>query len=561
MIFATYPYKVKNYQMKRVVDWLSLLFVSVGAMIGSGWMLGPMHAVKIAGVMAIGSWIIGGLMVMVIALVFAELSTMLPVTGGVARYPQFSHGGFVSFVMTWIAWVAYILLPPVEVQALLEYCANYYPALVTETGNGSVHLSGVGILAAAFLLILMGFINILGIKFATSFNKYLVYLKLSVPFIVGVVLLNTSFHVENLTSVSDVSLTDNFKNLLKSLPLAGVIFSYFGFRHSAEIGGEVRNPQFTLPISLIGSVLICMVIYTLVQTAFIMSMPPELVANGWHNFSFGNANIGFGVNHGPFVSLAALLGLSFLVKLILFDAVVAPFGSALMVVTTNARLDYAMSVNGYFPKFLMRVNRKQVPYWALIINLTFGLLLLLPFPGWQQMVSFVIAALVVSHAIAPISLYALRQQVPDQKRPFKLPCYKVMCRVVFILLNFIAYWTSWKVLSMMYLVLAFGLVYLYIFRLTHNSKHELPFLNFSKSAWLWCYLIGLALISYCGDEAFGGQGYLWFGLDLLAIAIFSLFIFEWSVKKSLTSEHAALQIMKENEVKQAYYNNATDTLV
>ena len=545
--------------MKRVVDWLGLLFVSVGAMIGSGWMLGPLHAVKIAGAVAVASWIVGGLIVMIIAVVFAELSSMLPVTGGIARYSQFSHGGFVSFVMTWTAWIAYILIPTVEVQALLEYSANYFPGLVNTGIDSNVHLSGIGMIVAIFLLVLMSYINILGIKFATELNKYLVYLKLSVPVIVAFGLMYTACHVENLERISDFSFADNMKNLFKSLPMAGIIFAYLGFRSSIEIGGEARNPQRTLPLSLLGSILICMVIYTLVQLAFILSMPPELVQDGWQNFSFSKIS-GSASDTGPFVSLAKILGLAFLIKLIVLDSVVAPFGSALMVVTTNSRMAYAMSVNGYFPKIFSRINKKDVPHWSLLINLVLGLILLLPFPGWQQMVSFIIAALVVSHAIAPISLYSLRQQIPDQERPFKLPQYSFICRVVFVLLTFIAYWTGWKVLSMMYLFLLLGLVYLYIYRITHPSKNDLPFLNFSRSAWLWGYFVGLGAISYCGDTAFGGLGYLSFGIDILVLLIFSLSIFEWSIREALTSEDAVRQIIKEKEVMQIH-NKLHNTMV
>ena len=99
--------------MKRVVGWLSLLCVSIGAS-------------KIAGPYASFVWMIGGSLVMVIALTFAELAVMLPVTGGIARFPHFSHGGIVSFIMTWIAWVAYILLPPVETMALIQYLSSYF---------------------------------------------------------------------------------------------------------------------------------------------------------------------------------------------------------------------------------------------------------------------------------------------------------------------------------------------------------------------------------------------------------------------------------------------------
>jgi len=173
------------------------------------------------------------------------------------------------------------------------------------------------------------------------------------------------------------------------------------------------------------------------------------------------------------------------------------------------------------------------------------------------MVSLILAALVVSHSIAPISLYTLRQQVPEQARPFKLPFYGFICRLVFVLLTLIAYWTGWHTLSTMFLAILAGVVYLFLYRLKQPVNHK-PFLNFKKSLWLWVYLAGLALISYTGDKAFSGLGYLSFGTDIILLIIFSLVIFEWSIRECLTSDQAALQIIKEKEVQQDYYNTEAD---
>ena len=90
-------------QVERQVSRLALLCISVGAMIGSGWLFGPLYAAQIAGPAAVLSWVLGGSLVIVIALSFAELSAMLPVTGGLARFPQFTHGAMVSYMMTWVA--------------------------------------------------------------------------------------------------------------------------------------------------------------------------------------------------------------------------------------------------------------------------------------------------------------------------------------------------------------------------------------------------------------------------------------------------------------------------
>ena len=80
--------------LKRRFTPLVLLMISINGMVGSAWLFTPLYAAKIAGSAAIISWLIGGLGTMLIALTFAELSVMFPVTGGSAFLPNLSHGRF-----------------------------------------------------------------------------------------------------------------------------------------------------------------------------------------------------------------------------------------------------------------------------------------------------------------------------------------------------------------------------------------------------------------------------------------------------------------------------------
>lgn len=87
--------------LKRDIGLLGLTFISVGGIIGSGWLFGPLLAVQHAGPAATISWIIGAVAMFILAITFAEISAMLPIPGGIARVPQFSHGNIVSMAMGW----------------------------------------------------------------------------------------------------------------------------------------------------------------------------------------------------------------------------------------------------------------------------------------------------------------------------------------------------------------------------------------------------------------------------------------------------------------------------
>ena len=88
--------------LKRSIGTMGLLFAAVGGIVGSGWLFGPYYAAQFAGPAAILSWVIGGALMMVIAMTFAELSSTFPLAGGTVRFLALSHGTMVSFSMGWI---------------------------------------------------------------------------------------------------------------------------------------------------------------------------------------------------------------------------------------------------------------------------------------------------------------------------------------------------------------------------------------------------------------------------------------------------------------------------
>lgn len=98
--------------LRRDVGKTSVLFTGVGAIIGSGWLFGALYASQIAGPAAILSWVVGGLMVTVIGLVYAELAVMFPVSGGIIRFPHYSFGSFASFSSGWTSWIAAAVVTP-----------------------------------------------------------------------------------------------------------------------------------------------------------------------------------------------------------------------------------------------------------------------------------------------------------------------------------------------------------------------------------------------------------------------------------------------------------------
>src|SRR5215475_16104354 len=113
------PDAPKPGHLERSVGFYGLMFVSLGSIIGSGWLLGALNAAEKAGPASVLSWILAACMLSLLALTYAELGATYPVAGGAARFPYYSHGPLAGFTAGWAAWLQAVFVAPVEVVAAI----------------------------------------------------------------------------------------------------------------------------------------------------------------------------------------------------------------------------------------------------------------------------------------------------------------------------------------------------------------------------------------------------------------------------------------------------------
>lgn len=162
-------------ELNRRFTPLTLLLLSMNGMIGSAWLFAPLYAARIAGVETLIAWVIGGCITAVIALTYAEISTLVPIAGGTAQIPYLTHGTLTSFILSWIAWLSALTMAPIEVQAVLQYASTYFVSL-THTVNHTPQLTPLGYLVATFLMLLFCIINIVSFKGLVRFNFFILFI-------------------------------------------------------------------------------------------------------------------------------------------------------------------------------------------------------------------------------------------------------------------------------------------------------------------------------------------------------------------------------------------------
>jgi amino acid transporter len=497
--------------MERGVGFLGLLWASEGSIIGSGWLFGALTAASIAGPSAIIAWFVASLIVIVLALVHAELGGLFPVSGGTSRFPHYAFGSLAGGTFGWFSYLQAASVAPIEVLAAVQYLSSFSWASSWYSSKGT--LSGVGILVAIVLMFAFVCVNLIGVGWLARVNNSLTTWKVLIPVLTILILIIFKFHGSNFSHGGGFFVHGAaVKSILIAIPTGGIVFSLLGFEQAVQLGGEAKDPKKDLPRAVILSILIGATVYILVQVAFIGALDPALLAKGgtWTGLMPTTAHSPAikALDAAPFYSVAKVAGLAWLAFILRLDAFISPSGTGLIYLTSASRISFGLSKNGYIPDTFERNSaRSRVPVFGIVVSAIIGLLFLLPFPSWSKLVGVVTSASVMMYAGAPLSLGALRRQKPDLPRPYRLPAGHILAPLSFVLATFIVYWAGWSTYTTLMAALLIGYVLMAASAALHLNPNQ-PRVDWEAAVWIFPYLIGMGIISYFGTfgAPTGGPG-------------------------------------------------------
>ncbi|NUR07856.1 MAG: APC family permease [Nocardioidaceae bacterium] len=529
MALAEKPARARSTSLRREVGLIGLMWASVGSIIGSGWLFGAQEGLIAAGPAAIISWVVGGVMMMVLALIHAELGGMYPVSGGTARFPHYAFGGAAGASFGWFSWLQAATVAPIEVSAMITY-AQHYSFAHSWLDPDTAVLTTSGLIVAVILMALLTAINFLGIKKLAAANSAATWWKVAVPLLVILVLSFTNFNGSNFGAANGFS-SGGLHGILAAISTSGIIFSYLGFEQADQLAGEAKNPKRDIPFAIIGAMVIGIVIYVALQIAFLVALPASAIGNTWDAAGKG-LYTGF---TGPFAEVATLVSLGWLAAIIYADAIISPAGTGLIYTTGSSRVSYGLSRNGYVPTPFEWTNDRAVPWVGLIAAFVTGCICFLPFPSWQSLVGLITSASVLMYAGAPLSLGAFRRRLPNADRPYRLPAAGVMAPLGFCISGLIILWSGWDTDWKLAIAILIGYLILGISRAFHLNDKS-PHLHWRSAAWLPAYLVGIGIIVYISsfgpmDDPILGD---WSGI--FVTAVFSVAIYYWALQVALPTE-------------------------
>ena len=536
-------------QLNRSVGFWGLMFVSLGSIIGSGWLLSALTASQTAGPAAVISWVLAAVMLTGLALVYAELGATYPVAGGTGRFPFFSHGPLTGFIAGWASWLQAVMIAPIEVLAAIAYANSLSTVqkhfnMVDLSGPKQGLLNGRGYVVAAIALALFTAMNLAGAQFMAESNAIVVLWKTAVPLLSIVVIASMSFHLGNFHSGHGGFMPYGIHGVFAALPL-GVVFALQGFEQAVQLAGEARDPQRDLSRAIITAMAVGGVVYVLLQFVFVGAVNPANIHSGWGNPLGGNA----ATDQGAWHTLALAVGAGWLAAIIVVDGVISPAGTGIVYVGTTSRLSYALGEEREMPSALASVNKKGTPVVSIIVAFVIGLAALGPFPSWNKLVNVVTGATAIMYAFAPISLVALRRRDPDRRRPYTISAANVIAPLAFFSANLLLYWGGFQVMWKLDCVMILGLM---LFSIGASIARSDVMSMLRPAVWLGPWLGGITVIGAIGrynseHNGVSSRTVLPDWWDLVVVLLFSLAIFYYAVRTASASSDVAGRIADDQE--------------
>jgi amino acid transporter len=407
-------------QLRRTMGFNSLLFMSMGAIIGSGWLLAALASASVAGPASIISWIIGGVFVLFVAITYAELSGMLPRTGAVVRYPNLTHGSYTGWIIGWTYWLSAISVPAIEAEAVVTYVSGTYPSAgFTTISHTKTVLTGAGIGFAVGLMLFFFLLNVAGIRLLGETNRIVTWWKILLP-TATFCFLFLAFNSKNVTGLHGGFMAQGTGSMFVAISSTGIIFSYLGFRQALDYAGESRAGARHAPWATIVSVLIGIAIYTLLQVGFVGAL----------HWGAARVHVGdwAGLATSPWATrplydalqAAGVTGFVIFGQMLLVDAGISPSGTGWIYLGTAARTNYGLGIHGYGPKALTRHNRFGIPWVSLVVALVVGCVFFVPAPSWYTLVGFITSTTALTYIMGGVGLPVFRKYAPTLARPFRL---------------------------------------------------------------------------------------------------------------------------------------------
>ncbi len=411
-------------QLNRTLGLRLAIVMVIGNIIGSGIYkkVAPMAAELHSPGWILICWVLGGIISMFGALSNAEIASMLADTGGEYAYYKKIYGRFFSFLYGWSNFAAIKTAAIASISYVFAESLNsivHLPSVLTSWAD--INIAGVFYpfegfnvkLVSILLIIILTWINSKGLKTGAELSTVLLLLVIA-----GITLIivfgSSSPEAEISGSFNMVTPTQPVTISAIFTAMLAAFWAYEGWNSVGFLGGEIKNPNRNVPLSIGLGLLIVIVLYLLANITYLSLISIESLeqinAAGNSIAAVESVKVFWGTGGVLFISLLILL---------------STLGCTHATILSNARTSYAMAKEGlFFPK-MAKINSSKVPGNALWYQGIWACILILS-GTFDQLTDMLIFAAFIYYGATTLGVFILRKKMPDAPRPYKVWGYPVI---------------------------------------------------------------------------------------------------------------------------------------
>ncbi len=479
-LFATKPIEAPDplQPMKRVLGPIDLTLLGIGAIIGTGiFVLTGQAAAAHAGPAVVLSMVVAGVASGLAAICYSEFASSVPVAGSAYTYGYATLGELVAWVIGWdlvleyalgaatvaVGWSAYVVsfLKDIGIQFPPLLGAAPGTAVILADGSSATALFNLpAMLVSAVATLLL----IVGIRESARVNAVIVVVKVTVVLLIiglgGMFISTENWHPFIPPNAGEFG-EFGWSGVMRG---AGVIFfAYIGFDAVSTAAQESKNPQRDMPRGIIGSLIICTILYVLVSGVMVGLVPyqqlgvpaPMALAVDAARVKAAGSSWQSLLDLMPFVvKLGAIMGLS---------------STIIVQMMAQPRIFFAMGKDGLLPAWASTIHpRFRTPHVTTLIT---GAIVMLAsgFTAIDVLGELVSIGTLFAFVIVSIGVIVLRRTRPDLPRPFKtpfVPALPIASALVSLALMAALPWSTWERLMVW---MAIGLVIYFVYGRSHSK--------------------------------------------------------------------------------------------
>lgn len=386
-------------QLKKNVGIFLAMTIVIGTVIGSGIFMKPGKVIAYAGdsTMALWAWVVGGIITLASGLTIAEVGTQIPKTGGLYIYLEEVYGktwGFLS------GWVQTIIYGP----AIIGSLGLFFGSLMANLfGIDHSWETAIAIITVLFLTV----VNCIGTKYGGFVQNVATVGKL-VPIVLIAFFGIWKGNGQILDITSGLSTGTSF-----GAAVLATLFAYDGWMLITNLTGEMKNPAKTLPIAVIGGILVVILSYLSVNVALLHLLPANKIVALGENTAGTAASLLFGNIGGKLISVGILVSI---------------FGCLNGKLLSMTRVPFAMAERGHLPasKLIASIHPTfQTPVYAIWLEVLIAIVMMLGFSP-DRLTEISVFSVYIFYILAFFAVFILRKRNANLPRSYSVPLFPVV---------------------------------------------------------------------------------------------------------------------------------------